>query len=82
MQTNNFYEQVWEYLMVISPPEDVKNSIGKIKKEVGTKYGSRHALHSTAHISLVKFLLIKGCERNLLSHLFSFVLINRRLILH
>jgi 2'-5' RNA ligase len=72
MQSNNFYEQVWEYRLVISPPDEVKNSIGKIKKEVSFKYGSSHALHSAAYISLVKFLLIKGCERNLLSRLFSF----------
>ena len=72
MQTNNFYEQVWEYLLVISPPDEVKHSIGKIKREVGVKYRSSHAMHSTAYISLVKFLLVKGCEKNLLSRLFSF----------
>ena len=72
MQTGNFYEQVWEYLLVISPPEEVRHSIGKIKKEVGIKFGSPHAIHSTAFISLVRFLLVKGCERNLLSLLFSF----------
>jgi len=72
MQTNNFYGQVWEYLLVISPPEEVKHSIGKIKKEVGVKYGSSHAMHSIAYISLVKFLLIKGYERNMLTSLFGF----------
>jgi 2'-5' RNA ligase len=72
MQTNNFYEQVWEYRLVISPPDEVNRSIGKIKKEVGVKYGNSHTIHSSAYISLVKFLLVKGCERNLLSRLFSF----------
>jgi 2'-5' RNA ligase len=72
MEINNFYEQVWEYLLLISPPEGVKHTIGKIKKEVGIKYGSSHAMHSTAYISLVKFLLLKGYERNLLAKLFAF----------
>ena len=72
MRTLSFYEQVWEYLLLISPPEDVKHTIGKIKKEVGIKYGSSHAMHSGAYISLVKFLLLKGCERNLLAKLFAF----------
>jgi len=72
MQSNNFYEQVWEYRLVISPPDEVNRSIGKIKKEVGVKYRNSHAFHSAAYISLVKFLLVKGCERNLLSRLFSF----------
>jgi hypothetical protein len=72
METNSCWEQVWEYLLVISPPDDIKHSIGKIKKEVGVKYGSSHALHSIAYISLVKFLLIKGYEKNLLTRLFSY----------
>jgi 2'-5' RNA ligase len=72
MQTNNFYERVWEYQLVISPPDEVKRSIGKIKKEVGIKYGSFHTLHSATFISLVKFLLVKGYEKKLLSLLFSF----------
>jgi hypothetical protein len=72
MQTNNFYKQEWEYLLVISPPEDVKRSIGKIKKEVSIKYGCPHALHSAAYISLVRFLLVKNYEANLLFRLFSF----------
>jgi 2'-5' RNA ligase len=71
METYNC-SRVWEYLLIISPPEEVKHSIGKIKKEVGVKYGSSHALHSIAHISLVRFLMIKGYERNLLTRLFSF----------
>lgn len=73
---SDYYSRLWEYLLLISPPEDVKCSIGKIKKEVGIKYGSTHAMYSTAHISLVKFLLVKGYERNLLAQLFSFC-INR-----
>ncbi len=72
METNSCWEQTWEYLLIISPPEDIKHSIGKIKKDVGVKYGSSHALHSIAHISLVRFLLVKGYERNLLTRLFSF----------
>ena len=72
MQLNNIYEQVWEYRLAISPPDEVNRSINIIKKELGVKYGSSRALPSAAYISLVKFLLVKGCERNLLSRLFSF----------
>lgn len=72
METNIPWEQVWEYLLIISPPEDIKNSIGKIKKEVALNYGSSHALHSIAHISLIRFRLVKGYERNLLTRLFGF----------
>lgn len=74
MNTYNYYGQVWEYLLLISPPEDVKHSIGIIKKEVGIKFGSSHALHSIAYISLIKFLQVKGYERKLLSQLFGFCL--------
>ena len=76
MDTNGCWERVWEYLLIISPPDDIKHSIGKIKKEVGLKYGSSHALRSIAHISLIKFRLAKGDERNLLTRLFSFCINN------
>jgi len=76
MKTHNYYEQSWEYLLVISPPEDVKKSIEKIKKEVGIKYGSARALNSTAHINLIRFVLSKGYEKNLLIQLFAYC-INR-----
>lgn len=76
MKAHNYYEQLWEYLLLISPPEDTRRSIGKIKKEIGIKYGSTHALHSSAYISLVKFMLVKGYEKNLLEQLFGFC-INR-----
>jgi len=76
MNTYNYYKQFYEYLLLIPPPEDFKRSIGKIKKEVGVKYGNTHALHSAANINLIRFLLIKGYERNLLTQIFAFC-INR-----
>lgn len=72
MDTDSCRERVWEYLLIVSPPEEIKHSIGKIKQEVGLKYGSSHALHSSVHISLIKFLLVKRYEGNLLTRLFSF----------
>lgn len=76
MNTYNYYEQFWEYLLLVPPPEDFKRSIGKIKKEVGLKYGNNHALYSDANIKLIKFSLLKGYERNLLAQIFAFC-INR-----
>jgi 2'-5' RNA ligase len=76
METHNYYEQFWEYLLLVPPPDDVKKSIGNIKKEVGIKYGSARALNSAAHINLIKFVLLKGYEKSLLTQLFAFC-INR-----
>lgn len=74
MSKSDYYSRLWEYLLVISPPDYVKHSIGQIKKEVDIKYGSAYAVHSAAHISLLRFLLVKGFEKSLLSQLFSFLI--------
>jgi 2'-5' RNA ligase len=74
MKYCNYYGQFWEYLLLITPPEDAIRHIYKIKKEVGLRYGSRHALNSDARISLLKFLLVKGYEKQLLEELFCFCL--------
>lgn len=72
MEKTEFYSRLWEYLLIIIPPENINRSIGQIKKQVGIKYGNTFAVHSPAHISLVRFLLKKGYERSLLAQLFSF----------
>jgi 2'-5' RNA ligase len=72
MVTHNYFEQFWEYLLLVSPPEDIRKAIGNIKKEVSIKYGSARALNSAAHINLIKFVLVKGYERNLLTQLFTY----------
>lgn len=72
MEKSEFYSRLWEYLLIVIPPENINRSIGLIKKEVGIKYGNANAVHSQAHISLVRFLLEKGYERSLLAQLFSF----------
>jgi 2'-5' RNA ligase len=72
MIQENFYSQNWEYLLIISPPEEIKRLIGNIKKAVGIKYNSSQALHSTAYISIVKFVLQKNYERHLLTRLLDF----------
>jgi hypothetical protein len=74
MLHENFYSRVREYLLIISPPGEIKRLIGNIKKTVGIKYNSYHALHSIAHITIVKFLLIKNYEQHLLDRLMDFFL--------
>jgi 2'-5' RNA ligase len=72
MNKTFFYSQLWEYLLLVNPPAEVQSSISKIKKEVEIKYESPHAVHTPARISLVRFFLMKGHERNLMAQLFSF----------
>jgi 2'-5' RNA ligase len=72
MIQENFYKKIWEYLLIISPPDEIKRLVGNIKKVVGIKYNSYHALHSTAYISVLKFQLMKDYERHLLNRLIDF----------
>jgi len=45
-----------EYLMVLTPHEDLRNRIMTIKKEFGEKYRSQLALSSKPHLTLAKFV--------------------------
>ena len=74
MITYNYYSRFWEYLLLVSPPEEIKKSIGKVKKEITVKYGCPAGC--TPNITLASFALAKGYERNMLAHLFAFF-INR-----
>src|SRR5205085_1037337 len=47
--------QVYEYLLVLSPPEELWNRIMKVKEEFGEKYKSDQARWSKPNITLVSF---------------------------
>jgi len=47
--------RVFEYLLVLQPHEELRTQIMSIKKEFAEKYKAPFALHTKAHITLVKF---------------------------
>ena len=71
MQTINTIPgyRVYEYLLVLSPHEELWNRIMKVKENFATEYKSDHARWGKPHITLVNFLQYEMMEERILNRL-------------
>lgn len=58
-----------EYLLVLSPPEDLWQKIVKVKQEFAATYQSDHARWGKPHITLVNFVQYELMESRIINHL-------------
>jgi 2'-5' RNA ligase len=58
-----------EYLVVLSPHEELWNRIKKIKEEFSGKYKSEQAKWGKPHITLVSFIQFEMSEERIVNHL-------------
>ena len=61
--------RVYEYLLVLSPHEELWNRVMKVKEEFSTKYKSDHARWGKPHITLVNFLQYEMMEERIINRL-------------
>jgi 2'-5' RNA ligase len=65
--TNQDVSGIYEYLLIISPPADIKNEIAKIKSEFHKKYNHIQATKSQPHNTLINFGFNTAFEEGLVS---------------
>lgn len=58
-----------EYLLVLSPPQELWQRIMKVKEEFGEKYQSDHARWGKPHITLVNFVQYELMEARIINRL-------------
>jgi 2'-5' RNA ligase len=61
--------RVYEYLLVLSPHEELWNKIVKTKEEFAEKYQSVHAKWGKPHLTLVNFVQYNMMEERIISRL-------------
>lgn len=61
--------RVYEYLLVLSPPEELRNRILEVKNAFSEKYKIATAKWSKPHITLVNFLQHEMIEPRIVNHL-------------
>jgi 2'-5' RNA ligase len=61
--------RVYEYLLVLSPHEELWNKIVKTKEEFAEKYQSVHAKWGRPHLTLVNFVQYNMMEERIISRL-------------
>ena len=61
--------RVYEYLLVLSPHEELWNKIVKVKEEFAEKYQSDHARWGKPHLTLVNFVQYNMMEERIISRL-------------
>jgi 2'-5' RNA ligase len=61
--------RIYEYLLVLSPHEELWNRIMKVKEEFATEYKSDHARWGKPHITLVNFLQYEMMEERIINRL-------------
>ncbi len=61
--------RVYEYLLVLSPHEELRNKIMGVKKDFYEKYQAETARWSKPHVTLVNFLQYEMKEDKILHHL-------------
>jgi len=61
--------RVHEYLLVLSPHEELWNKILKVKEEFAEKYQSDHARWGKPHLTLVNFVQYNMMEERIISRL-------------
>ena len=66
----NIYSlSIYEYLLILSPHEDLQNRIMDIKKDFAEKYSMPEALHSKPHLTLANFLQYDMMEPRIVTRL-------------
>ena len=58
-----------EYLLILNPPEVLRNKIVEVKKEFYEKYKAENALWGKPHITLANFIQFEMMEERLIDHL-------------
>ena len=58
-----------EYLLILNPPEVIRNKITDVKKTFHEKYKAETALWIRPHITLVNFVQFEMMEEKLINHL-------------
>ena len=58
-----------EYLLILNPPEVLRNKIMEVKKEFHEKYKAENALWGKPHIMLANFIQFEMMEERLINHL-------------
>lgn len=58
-----------EYLLILSPHEELRNKIMHVKQQFYDKYKSSSALHGKPHITLVNFVQYEMFEERIVNHL-------------
>jgi 2'-5' RNA ligase len=74
MEPVNFHMpgyRINEYLLVLTPPEDLWQKIVKVKEEFAEKYKVPSAKYLKPHIALVNFLMLDMMEEKILQRLQS-----------
>ena len=61
--------RIYEYLLVLSPPEDLWSKIKKVKQEFYDVYKAPSAIGGKPHITLVNFLQYEMMEERIVSRL-------------
>lgn len=61
--------RVYEYLLVLSPHEELWNRIMKVKEDFAEKYQSEHARWGKPHITLVNFVQYEMMEDRIINRL-------------
>src|SRR5262249_38345636 len=58
-----------EYLLVLSPHEELRNRIMQVKKEFYESYKAPNALWGKPHVTLVKFVQLEMLEERIVNRL-------------
>jgi 2'-5' RNA ligase len=61
--------KIYEYLLVLSPHEELRNKIMQVKKEFTQSYKVTTALYSKPHLTLVNFVQYQLMEERIINHL-------------
>ena len=64
-----FYQELVEYLLIISPPDNIKHEVNIFKDRLAKEHGDYAARHSIAHLTLASFLLHPKREEALIRSL-------------
>jgi 2'-5' RNA ligase len=63
--------KICEYLLIISPPEELWNKIAEVKRSFYYNYRADTALWAKPHITLVKFLQFEKTEERIVNRLYQ-----------
>jgi 2'-5' RNA ligase len=61
--------KIYEYLLVLSPHEELRNKIMQVKKEFNESYKATTALYSKPHLTLVNYVQYQLMEERIINHL-------------
>ena len=61
--------RVYEYLLVLSPHEELKNKIMDVKKDFYEKYQAETARWGKPHLTLVNYVQYGMMEERIINHL-------------